>query len=79
MQSSACSETGQPSASASRKISSHSDGRFPAPLGIGEADAVGGNLEMAADRVAPASCRAGGAAARCARPSSRAMARACWK
>ena len=30
MQSRACSETGQPSASASRKISIHSEGRFPA-------------------------------------------------
>ena len=33
MQSSACSETGQPSASASRKISIHSDGRLPALSG----------------------------------------------
>ena len=49
MQSSACSETGQPSASASRKISIHSDGRLPALVGVDETDAVAGNLEVAAD------------------------------
>ena len=49
MQSSACSDTGQPSASASRKISGHSDGRRGGGRGIGEADAVGGDLEVPAD------------------------------
>ena len=49
MQSRACSETGQPSASASRKISSHSEGRLLALVGVDETDAVAGNLEVAAD------------------------------
>ena len=49
MQSRACSDTGQPSASASRKISSHSEGRVAGAVGIDEADAVAGDLEVPAD------------------------------
>ena len=68
---------GQPSASARRKISTHSDGRSRRRQ-VEEADAVAAISKCRPTRLAPARS-ARRLAARCTRPSSRAMTRACVK